>query len=84
MKTIGIRDAQDFLTEVADEAQETAVLVTKQGRPSFLILGVEHMDEEDLYWATDEALWEQIAQGRREGPETRTSHEDVKRMFGMK
>jgi hypothetical protein len=49
-----------------------------------LFTAVADMDDEDWYWATNEALWQQIAQGRREGPETRTSHEEVKRMFGVK
>ena len=81
MKTVGIREAKNLLSEIADASQEASVLVTRRGRPSFLMVGVERMDPEDVHWGTDEKLWAQIERGRRET--NRISHDDLMAELGI-
>lgn len=81
MKVVGMREAKNQLSDIADEAQEGTIMVTRRGHPSFLMVGVENMDPEDVYWGTDDELWAQIERGRRET--NRISHEELKRELGI-
>jgi predicted RNase H-like HicB family nuclease len=57
------------------DAQDIASAAAALGIP-----GVEGMDPESVFWATDADLWEQIKRSR-EDPR-RVSHDDVLRRFG--
>jgi len=64
MKTVGLEEAA-FDTCVAD-AQRQRVVVTRDGKPVALILGIEGMDQEDLQLASSPKFWEMIDQRRKQ------------------
>jgi PHD/YefM family antitoxin component YafN of YafNO toxin-antitoxin module len=64
MKTAGLEEAT-FDACVAD-AQKERVVVTRDGKPVALILGIEGMDQEDLQLASSPKFWEIIDQRRRQ------------------
>ncbi len=44
MKTISVRDLQKKIRESVDEAQKDRVVVTRNGKPAALLIGVEGQD----------------------------------------
>jgi antitoxin (DNA-binding transcriptional repressor) of toxin-antitoxin stability system len=64
MKTVGLEEVT-FDTCVA-AAQKERVLVTRDGKPVALILGIEGMDREDLQLAGSAKFWELIDQRRKQ------------------
>jgi prevent-host-death family protein len=78
-----VRDMKDELSEVLADAQEEEVLVTKHGKPVALLIGVEGMDLEDVYWGTNREALGTIAESRAAGRKL-TSHDEVLRRYGLK
>jgi prevent-host-death family protein len=66
MKTISNHDAQADIDAVLDSAQNERIIVTRNGRPSAVIVGLESYDEEDLRLASSAQFWRMI-QERRSG-----------------
>jgi hypothetical protein len=64
MKTVGLEQVT-FDSCVAD-AQKERVVVTRDGRPVALILGIEGLDQEDLEFASSPRFWEMIDQRRKQ------------------
>lgn len=66
MKTIGVRDLQKRIRECIDASQAESIVVTRNGRPASLVIGVEGADWEDLVLQSDPAFWSTIRERRKE------------------
>ena len=62
MKTVAIK--QTTLDSCVGDAQTEQVVVTRNGRPVALIVGLENLDEDDLRLAKSDKFWSLIAQRR--------------------
>lgn len=60
MKTISVRELQKCIKECVDHAQKACVVVTRHGRPSAMIIGVEGKDWEHLVTHTAPELTKYI------------------------
>lgn len=74
MKTITIEQAK--LDTCLKEAQRERLLITRDGKPVALIVGVEGMDEEQLQLGSSDKFWELIAQRRKQKTLSRTQLEE--------
>ena len=61
MKTISVRELQKCIKECVDHSQKACVVVTRHGRPSAMIIGVEGKDWEQLVTHTAPELAKHIA-----------------------
>ncbi len=52
------------LDEAVNDAQHERVIITRDGKPVALIIGVEGMDEEQLQLGSSAKFWELIAARR--------------------
>jgi len=66
VKTVKVRELQRGLRTHLASAQEDGVVVTRHGRPVAVILGVEHLDWEDIVLATDPEFWRTIERRRQQ------------------
>ncbi len=64
MKVLGIKEAK--LSECVRAAQEDRVVITRNGKPVALIVGVEGMDLEQLELGNSKRFWELIKQCRQQ------------------
>jgi prevent-host-death family protein len=67
MKTISNHEAQVNIDAVLDSAQSERIIVTRNGRPSAVIVGLESYDEEDLRLASSAEFWRMIQERRGGG-----------------
>jgi len=67
MKTISVRELQKCIKECVDHSQKACVVVTRHGRPSAMIIGVEGKDWEHLVTHTAPELAKHIAAKPRRG-----------------
>ncbi len=67
MKTISDREAQGNLQQVLDSAQEERVVITRNGKPAAVVLGLDAYDAEDLQLAGSREFWRMIEQRRNGG-----------------
>ncbi len=65
MKTIGIEQAT--LDTCLRDAQRGRVVITRDGIPVALIVGLEGLDEEQVRLGTSDTFWRLIAERRRQG-----------------
>ena len=56
-----VRDARQFI----ETAQTERVLVTRDGEPFAIVVGVRHKDEEDLRLEAAPWFWQMISESRR-------------------
>ena len=66
MKTVSARDLQRKIKKCVDLSQEDRVVITRHGRPSAVLVGVEGRDWEDLALQTSPGFWKLIEVRRRE------------------
>lgn len=69
MKQVTPEKLAAHLKELLESAQNEAVLVVRDGRPSALIIGVEHRencDAEDWDYMTDPEFWRAMRERRKE------------------
>ncbi len=66
MKTIGVRDLQKRIRECVEASQTENVVITRNGRPASLVIGVAGMEWEDVVLQSDPAFWEMIRGRRKE------------------
>ena len=66
MKTISVRDLQKKIRESVDEAQKDRVLVTRNGKPAALLIGVEGQDWEVVVLQASAPFWKLIEKRRKE------------------
>ena len=76
MKVVALREAKQQLSGCVVRAQRERVLITKQGRPAALMIGVEGHDLEDVLLMQNPRFWKMI-EARRAEPTL--SIEDVRR-----
>jgi prevent-host-death family protein len=73
MKKINLEEAT--LDGCVRDAQQERVIVTRNGRPAALIVGIEDLDEEQLELAGSAKFWALIAERRKEKTVSRTTLE---------
>ena len=62
MKMVGLE--QTTLDTCVNDAQREGVVVTRNGKPIALIVGIEGMDEEQLELGSSDRFWTFIAERR--------------------
>ena len=67
MKTISNHEAKVDIDAVLDSAQSERIIVTRNGKPSAVIVGLESYDEEDLRFASSAEFWSMIQERRGGG-----------------
>lgn len=73
MKTLGIEQAT--LDSCVREAQDDRVLLTRDGRPVAVVVGLAGLDDEQLALGLSEDFWKLIATRRQEPTITRSELE---------
>jgi len=66
MKTIGVRELQKRIRECVDTSQAEGVVITRNGKPASIVIGVEGFDWEDIVIQSDPAFWTTIRERRKE------------------
>jgi prevent-host-death family protein len=66
MKTVTARDLQKKVKECVDWSQEDRVVITRHGKPSAVMVGVEGKDWEDLVLQTSSTFWKLIEERRKQ------------------
>ena len=74
MKVRAMRDAKAGLSATLDEAQRERVLITRNGKPSAILIGVEGRDFEEVLLASNPRFWEMIEKSRKD-PRTYSTEE---------
>jgi antitoxin (DNA-binding transcriptional repressor) of toxin-antitoxin stability system len=64
MKTIGLKQAT--LDACIKNAQHERLVITRDGKPVALIVGVEGMDKEQLQLGSSDKFWELIEKRRKD------------------
>lgn len=67
MKTVTAHDLQKKIKACLDEAQEGRVVITRRGKPTGVLIGVEGKDWETVILETDPRFW-RLIQERRTQP----------------
>ena len=78
MKTISVRDLQKGIRKTVEASQKDKVVVTRNGSPSALIIGVEGKDWESVVLQTSAPFWKMIE--KRRGEKTISLSEARKRL----
>ena len=73
MKVIGLKDTN--LDSCVSEAQQQRVVITRNGKPVALVVGVEGPDAEQVELGTNPTFWELLARRRRQRTITRAQLE---------
>jgi hypothetical protein len=66
MSRIALEQLPREIAELFEAAQKRRVVITRNGVPFALIVGVENKDEEDLNLEFDPAFWRMIQERRKE------------------
>ncbi|MCH8041887.1 MAG: type II toxin-antitoxin system Phd/YefM family antitoxin [Nitrospinae bacterium] len=66
MKTISVRDLQKKVRESVDAAQSDRIVITRQGKPAAVLVGVEGADWETLVLETSANFWRLIEKRRKQ------------------
>ena len=66
VKSVSDQEAQANFEDLLASAQNERVLITRQGKPSAVVLGLESYDDEDLGLAVSPEFWKMI-ELRRQG-----------------
>ena len=80
MKVVALREAKQQLSGYVVRAQRERVLITKQGRPAALMIGVEGHDLEDVLLMQNPRFWRMI-EARRTEPTLGV--DEVRRQLGV-
>jgi prevent-host-death family protein len=81
MKQVTVKRLSDQADELLDAAQIERIVVTRNGRPSAVLLGIEFKDEEDYALERDTEFWRMIEERRKETKFH--TLEEVKKRLGM-
>ena len=74
MKTISVRDLQKQIRSVVETAQDDQVVITRNGQPVAVMVGVEGADWDTVAVETSRSFWKEIAPAPR--PEDNLPHRD--------
>src|SRR5436305_3759805 len=67
MKTIPATELQTNLDAVLNSSQSERILISREGKPCAVLVGIQDYDAEDLQLATSPDFWLMIRQRRAEG-----------------
>ena len=73
MKVVSLEQA--VLDSCIEDAQRARVVLTRNGKPVALLVGIEGMDEEQLQRASSDRFWTLIAERRAQKTISRTELE---------
>jgi len=65
MKTVALSDLQKKVESIVSSAQKERIVLTRGGKPSALLIGIESYDDEDLQLAGSADFWRLIEDRRR-------------------
>lgn len=82
MKVLAMREAKAGLSAALDEAQHERVLITRNGKPSAIVIGVEGREFEDVMLMSNPKFWEMIEASRRDP--TTYSMDEMRKYFAEK
>ena len=82
MKVIGLKDTN--LDACISQAQHERIVITRNGKPVALVVGVEGLDTEQLELGSNPAFWELITRRRRQRTITRAKLEEKLRHAGKR
>ena len=66
IKTVSVRELQRKIRESVEAAQKDRVVVTRNGKPAALLIGVEGQDWESVSLQTSARFWKLIQKRRTE------------------
>jgi predicted RNase H-like HicB family nuclease/antitoxin (DNA-binding transcriptional repressor) of toxin-antitoxin stability system len=66
MKTMTLEELAQRVPERIAQAQQDNILITRDGDPVAVLLGIENKDEEDWSYQISPEFWKMIAERRRE------------------
>ena len=66
MRTVSVRDLQKAIKKCGDAAQEERIVVTRNGKPAALLVGIEGQDWETVMLQTSPSFWKLIEKRRKE------------------
>ena len=66
MKTIGVRELQKRIRECVETSQVEGVVITRNGKPASIVIGVEGFDWDDIVIQSDPAFWSTMRERRKE------------------
>jgi prevent-host-death family protein len=69
MRLVALQESESGLSALVEQAQQERVLLTKDGRPVAVLIGVEGQDPEAVRLAADARAWRWL-EGRGRGPAT--------------
>jgi prevent-host-death family protein len=64
MKSLSVAEILSNLDTVLDSAQKERIVITRGGKPSVVLVGIESYDEEDLRLASSPEFWRLIEERR--------------------
>ncbi len=64
MKVVNLEHA--VLDDCVEDAQRERVVITRDGKPVALIIGIEGLDEEQLQLSRSDKFWKFIAERRKQ------------------
>ena len=80
MNVIGLREAKSKLTALGTSAQRgKRALVTRRGRPFFVVVGVEGEDLVDVLIRWDPSFWKDLEERRERSARSSLSLEEFER-----
>ena len=74
MRVLAIREAKSGLSATLEDAQRERVLITRNGRPCAIVIGVEGRDLEDVMLMSNPRFWRMIEASRKD-PKTYSMEE---------
>jgi len=66
MKKINVRDLQKKIRSCVEASQKDYVVVTRNGNPAAVMIGVNGLDWEELAFQTNPSFWKIIEKRRKE------------------
>jgi prevent-host-death family protein len=66
MRTVNVRDLQKNIKEFVDASQKDRVVLTRHGKPSAILVGVEGEDWETVVQETNAKFWDLIQTRRKQ------------------
>lgn len=82
MKVMGLKETN--LDACVSEAQHERIVITRNGKPVALVVGVAGLDAEQLELGSNPAFWELITKRRRQRTITRAQLEEKVRRRSVK
>jgi|SRR5262245_26679130 len=67
MKNVAVQELTANLDEILSSSQEERIVISRQGRPCAVLVGIEHYDAEDLRLASSDEFWRMIVARRTGG-----------------